>query len=289
MRNKLPVLKKKDTLRHARRQTILLLGMVCVPIQAFAVTMSVDWYEQKGRLENASRVYILPPRLIVGNREALGYNLDEATPQYKQIVKAIYYSSSESFAKKGYQAILPTASKDAPQALITPDEADSIWTDVTKFTDEGKYKKRKILPYQMKEPLDKLKNVFGDADVAVFIQLFGSFKFEITEKEEVGGVVAGNLIANAILVPLTGTVVVGGTAGEYKQFDYKISVFDLKTGELIWYREGVKDSTDFRSWSKLMNSMVDIYDGELPKANNPVSTSKFKIKRSQLMERKPNQ
>ncbi len=272
---------RADTLRVS---TFVMLFVVATwTSHAYAITQSKDRYEQKGKFELFSKVFIFPPRLIVGNREALGHKLNPQSPQHEEISRAIYLSSLTSFGDNGY-VVAPK--EDELRSFTNLSEADEIWTEVIGFTDEGMQKKRKLLPFRIHKQISKLKNITGDSSAVVFIQLFGSFEYDITISEEMAATTAANVIVNAVTIPLAGTAVIsGGSAGVYGQFDYKISVFDAQTGELVWYREGVKDGTDFRSWSKLMVSLDEIYDSELPKATNPVVLSKFKAKRSQLNER----
>ena len=87
-------------------------------------------------------------------------------------------------------------------------------------------------------------------------------------------------ITGVAIVPYGG--ILGGSP-EYSNFDYKISAIDARSGELIWYREGLYNKSDIRSSGKLGNSFDSIFEEYVPKAKNPFSApGKFKFKRSQL-------
>ena len=214
--------------RRGKRFFFIIMCGLCLHMDAEAMTMRKDHYELNGRLENVSRLFVLPPRFIVGNREALGRKLDEASVQYKQGMKAVNFSSLTSFTANGYHLDGAQETGAVAALQISPALSDEMWIEVARFTDEWMHRKRDLLPYRSHRLAERLKGIVGGADAAIFIQLYGSFDYNISTQDEVAGTIGGNVIVNALTIPLMGTMVVGGKAGEYCRASASIGHIGLK-------------------------------------------------------------
>lgn len=251
---------------------------------AHTISMLNDSYEIKNKFENAQTIFIVKPKVIKGDREHLGDLLPETDARYKIVTDGLYLSAQSSLEKKGYRIY---TMEDLPSDFSKLDQLrlqlSSVWSEIMKFSDAGKPNKRKILPFRIANSIDSF-GLPSSPDLLFLVQCYGKFDFEITSAEEMTGVAAEAAISGVA----TGVISIGYGgflfSPEYSNLDYKISAVDVKTGELVWYREGNQGDTDIRSRGKLSRSFDEIINELIPQAIHPVTAaSKFKIKRSEIL------
>lgn len=234
----------------------------------FAYT--ADSYEKKpSGFDSIGKVAIVPPKVVSGNYQLIGHNtpVSENSPAYQLVEKSVLLGATNIFLKRGY------AVSEAP-ASISSEE----WEDVLKFTDAGKPSKRKMLPY-----LASFKSLQAgevNTDAFVFFQIYGEFGAPSSSSDTIKAQQATEITGAVITGALTGSAFIGPTATS--EYDYKISIFDAHTGELLWFKEGHGNKTDIGSVGQFSREIENLLADDIPKNKKPLpAEQKFKRRRSE--------
>ncbi len=236
-----------------------------------------DSNEKKGIFQEMTSVFIIEPQLFSGQPGYKHERLKDPSPAGSPPVNAIREAAISAFQKSGYHTL---EKSELPESISTSPEyktaVETAWERVLNYSEAGLFVKKKMMPYSIKPSHEALRS-FTNADLLVFVQCFGGFEFKTDPRIQVPLAAAGV----AATAALTGMISIG-TRHAYSGVDFKMSAFDSKTGELIWYREGFEGGTDVNEKGRLMSTFDDIFKGEIPKAKNPYIPQRFKKKRSEI-------
>ena len=253
----------------------LLLIVCSLNFLPLAYASSLDAYELKGRMENIQTVYMPEPQIILGRRDEKHALFTGDEPGRNVATRAIYHAAADAFAEQGYALSLPS---DETKNL-TPEQQqqmENAWKHLDQFADAGMEKKPKLWPFSLSPDHTFLVGV-SNADAIAFVQCYGKFDSQASPDAEV----AGKAVLTAAQVALTGSAFI--FRGDYATLEFKLSVIDVKTGELIFFRESLEVDTDVRDKARLMGTFTKAFKWYLPKASHPAPKgTKFKRKRSQL-------
>lgn len=248
----------------------------------FAYASILDQYEIKGRMPNIRTIYMVEPQIILGRRDEKHglYKGDE--PSVKMAQRAILHSAADIFSQQGYG--FSSALEGDANIFTSPDyqqKIQSAWTHLDQFADAGKEKKPRLWPFSL-APYQQDLAGNQEVDAIAFVQCYGKFESVATPGAEVP-VAAALTVAQLALV---GSATI--TTGDYSTLEFKLSIIDSKTGELIFYRESSEVGTDVRDQARLINTFTSAFKWYVPKAVDPVPVVKFKHKRSEITAQATN-
>ncbi len=236
----------------------------------------IDQYELKDRMQNVRTIYMVAPQIILGRRDEKHGLFKGDEPGVQMAQRAILHAAADSFAQKGYGIV---SALDDDASILSASEyqqkLQSAWKHLDQFADAGKEKKPKLWPFSIAPDYQGVVNG-REVDAIVFVQCYGKFDSETVAREEVSMAITGVVVQAA----LTGSAVI--FRGDYATLEFKLSVIDSKTGELIFYRESLEVDTDVRDRTCLANTFTAAFKWFLPAAVNPVPVVKFKHKRSEI-------
>ena len=234
----------------------------------FAFT--ADSYEKKPTAFDAiSTVLILAPKVVTGDYQLIRKDpVSEDSLAYQLVAKSVILGASAAFTDRGYNV-----SEDS--ISVKPE----VWSEVIKFTDSGRPVKRKMLPYFA--VFDKLQIKDPKPDALVFLQIYGEFGSLSSENNNMKSDYAVSAAGAAVSGALTGFLTVVPTATS--EYDYKISIFDAKSGQLLWFQEGHRNNTDVGSVGRFSDEIKNLLRDCVPLNKKPTNTAKkFKKKRSEI-------
>ena len=245
--------------------------------QSFASATQMDQYELKGRMESVRTVYMLEPQIILGRRDEKHALYQGDDPGTRMAQRAIVQAATDIFAEKGY-GFSSAIDEDAVSGATKENQQkfQTALTHLDQFADAGMEKKPKLWPFSIGPDQEGLLPG-SQVDAIAFVQCYGKFDSVMSPDGEVPFKVASTVIQSALF---------GGAVifrGDYASLEFKISVIDAKTGEMIFYRESKEADTDVRDKARLLNTFTAAFRWYLPKAAHATPPPpKFKHKRSEI-------
>ncbi len=260
--------------RH--RRVILFSIFLCACAQTTANAHVLDQYEIKDRMQNVRTIYMLKPQIILGRRDEKHGLFTGDEPGKKMAQRAILNAATDAFVQQGYG--FTSVSEDDANTLSPTDyqqEFQAVWQHLDQFADAGREKKPKLWPFSIAPDQQSLVRS-QEVDAIAFVQCYGKFDSVVTADAEV----PGKVIFTVAQLALTGAALI--FSADYASLEFKLSVIDSRTGELIFYRESSEDQTDVRDSARLTGTFTEAFKWYLPKALNPAPLVKFKHKRSEI-------
>jgi len=268
----------KETMRIKTVIIFIFLAASFLICSENARAMVTNSYGKGQSLAQKGSVLIFSPRLFVGFPMYKHYPIHGDAPVARLVSHAVIDAVMNVFREKGYLA--------APEAELSHDlnaadkyqsALDNAWDIIIKETATQKFIARKIKPHS----IGMTGNILSEqpVDLFVFIQCFGPFDDKTPMPVQAGSEVAGS-VATAVATTLTTGTAIFTKGGDH--IDYKISVIDAKTGNLIWYLEGFNSSTDVKSQGQLMKLFEKILNEEIPRTQQSQAENKFKKRRSEI-------
>lgn len=261
-------------LKIYRSVALAVIGMVAVagPAQPWIG----DDLGNKNEISQNVAMLVVEPRIYAGN--PLSEHILMTNYSYAKVIaqNAIYDAAVGVLEDKGYRVHSMQLPRETEER--SPEEMKSlaqVWDEVIQFTEVGKPDKRKKIPYRI-DPQPSVFGTYGGVDILVFVECYGDFNYKLTWKEDA----AGKLLVAAATTALTGWAVI--FAGSNTMLDYKMSFFDAKTGDLIWFKEGTQTRTEISSKGRLISVFMGIFEREVPVCNKILTDKKFGSKRSAI-------
>lgn len=276
-----------------RHLTCRLIGCAVVGVMALTVisqsrafalfAFTADSIEQKGRLESTQTVLIASPQVINGDYQLHKNELiSENLPISQLILGAINLACVSTLSAKGYEVItMEDYQRLSPEGNRLNESQKKAWQEIKKFSDAGQPEKRKMMPKIISESNEFIHDVSQKADAVIFVQFFAQVDSALLTPSQMTANSATTVGVGVAAAALTGGPVFF-SPGVNTEYDYKISVVNAKTGELIWFTEGHDNQSDIGSKGRLIESFGSLLNGRIPKCLTPKSRSKFKTKRSEM-------
>ena len=253
---------------------ILCVLLACVDGNAFAAFWNTKSHRSNDAFAGKKSTYVVMPELVVGN---VYFPKDAYAGTGAMLFKeSIAEAVAHTFRIKGYRAArTSTPGLDNSKSAEYDRQAELAWNNVLEYMDAGMFSKIKNAPFQLSEKnLGFLKS--AGTDTVTFVKAYGYFN-EQHVSGETKTAVAG--VSAAVQIALTGSAAVFGE--NLQKIDLKIAIFEVETGNLIWYEEGYDHRTDAKSIGMLADTLRDALS-YLPE--NKIKEEKvFRKRRSQII------